>query len=46
MSRMINMGVFNASSKFESQVLILKQDTEFNFFCKQSSGLVIVYIYL
>lgn len=40
MSRMINMGVFNASSKFESQVLILKQDTEFLFFSKNKKKII------
>lgn len=43
---MINMGIVNASSKIESQILIYKQDKEFEILlsCKQSFSLVIVYI--
>ena len=30
---MDNMGIFNALSKFESQILSYKQDTEFGILC-------------
>lgn len=41
------MGIFNSSSKFESQILNYKQDTEFEIICfgnKAQLSLVIVYI--
>lgn len=41
----MNMGVLNASSKFENQILSYKQRNEFEIsFCKQKSSLVIIYI--
>lgn len=33
MNRMVNMGIFNALSKLESQILSYKQDTEFESLC-------------
>lgn len=33
MNRMVNMGIFNALSKLESQILSYKQDTEFEILC-------------
>lgn len=30
---MVNIGIFNASSKFESQILSYKQDTEIDTLC-------------
>lgn len=33
MNRIVNMGIFNALSKLESQILNNKQDTEFEILC-------------
>lgn len=33
LSRMDNMGIFNASSKFDCQILSYKQVTEFELLC-------------
>lgn len=33
MNRIVNMGIFNALSKLESQILSYKQDTEFEIPC-------------
>lgn len=33
MFRMVNMGIFDALSKFESQILSYKQDVEFEILC-------------
>lgn len=47
MFRMVNMVTFNAFSKFESQILSYKQDTEFGVLCfvkkKKSLRLIIVF---
>lgn len=47
MFRIVNMGNFNALSKFESQILSYKQDTEFGVLCfvkkKKSLRLIIVF---
>lgn len=34
---MINIGIFNASSKLESEILSYKQDTEFKIACLEYS---------
>lgn len=45
MTRIVNMGILNASSKSESQILSYKQDTEIRILCfVKSLSLVIFYI--
>lgn len=48
MSRMVNMNIFYALTKIKSLISSYKQNTkdEILFFVKQSSSLVIVYIYV
>lgn len=48
MFRIVNMGNFNALSKFESQILSYKQDTEFGVLCfvkkKRACALLLCFI--
>lgn len=46
MFRIIDMSIFRASKKLESQMLSYKQDRSTLMFCKQSSIIALVYIYV
>lgn len=47
MNRMVNMGIFNALSKLESQILSYKQDEEFENLCFVNNGQALLwFIYM
>lgn len=47
MSRIFNIGIVYASSKFESKKLSYKQDTEFDFLCfVNNAKILLLFIYV